>query len=50
MEATRNYNIIIIIWLFIALTAIFLLASVMHTSHTAAPVNWQSDTSWVKSW
>lgn len=49
MEATRNYNIIII-WLLAAVTAIVLLVSAAHTTKVDVPtMQWQSDSSWLKS-
>lgn len=49
MESTKSTDILIL-WLLAAVTAIILLVSA-HTYKVAAPtMQWQSDTSWVKSW
>lgn len=51
MEATKTTDSILILWLLAAVMAIILLVSVAHTTKVAAPtMQWQSDTSWVKSW
>lgn len=50
MTATTKTEPILIIWLLAAVTVIVFFVSLAHTPKVAAPVNWQSDTSWVKSW
>lgn len=51
MEATKTTDNILILWLLAAAISIVLLVSVAHTTKVAAPtMQWQSDTSWVKSW
>lgn len=50
MESTKSTDNILILWLLAAVTAIVLLVSA-HTYKVSAPtMQWQSDTSWVKSW
>ena len=50
MEATKSTDNILILWLLAAATAIILLMSA-HTHKVSAPaMQWQADSSWVKSW
>ena len=51
MEATKSTDNILILWLLAAATAIVLFVSLAHTPKVSAPtMQWQRDTSWVKSW
>lgn len=51
MEATKSTDIILILWLLAAVTAIVLLVSAAHTTKVDVPtMQWQSDSSWLKSW
>lgn len=51
MEATKSTDNILILWLLAAVTAIVLLVSAANTHKVAAPtMQWQTDSSWVKSW
>ena len=51
MEETTEKKSILIIWLLAAATAIVLFVSLAHTPKVSAPtMQWQRDTSWVKSW
>ena len=51
MTATTKTDPILILWLLAAVTAIVLLVSTAHTPKVSAPtMQWQTDSSWVKSW
>ena len=50
MEATKSTDNILILWLLAAATAIILLMSAQTHKVSAPTMQWQSDTSWVKSW
>ena len=50
MEATTKTEPILILWLLAAATAIILLMSAQTHKVSAPTMQWQSDTSWVKSW
>lgn len=50
MNKTLSTDNILILWLLAAVTAIVLLV-LIHTPKVATPtMQWQADTSWVKSW
>lgn len=51
MNKTLSTDNILILWLLAASTAIVLVVAAAHTTKVAAPaMQWQSDSSWVKSW
>lgn len=51
MEATKTTDNILILWLLAAFIAIVLIVAAANTTKVSAPaMQWQSDTSWVKSW
>ena len=50
MNKTLSTDNILILWLLAAAMAVIMLVSA-HTNKVSAPtMQWQSDTSWVKSW
>ena len=51
MNKTLSTDNILIIWLLAASIAIVLLVAVAHNTKVSAPaMQWQADSSWVKSW
>lgn len=51
MNKTLLTDNILILWLLAAVTAIVLFVSLAHTPKVSAPtMQWQADSSWVKSW
>lgn len=51
MTATTKTEPILILWLLAAAISIVLLVAAANTTKVAAPaMQWQSDSSWVKSW
>ena len=51
MEATKSTDNILILWLLAAAISIVLLVAAANTTKVEVPtMQWQSDSSWVKSW
>lgn len=51
MESTKTTDNILILWLLAAATAIVLVVAAAHTTNVEVPtMQWQADSSWVKSW
>lgn len=51
MEATKTTDNILILCLLAAVMAIVLFVSLAHTPKVSAPtMQWQADSSWIKSW
>ena len=51
MEATKTTDNILILWLLAAAISIVLLVAAANTTKVEVPtMQWQIDTSWVKSW
>lgn len=51
MEATKTTEPILVLWLLAAATVIVFFVSLAHTPKVAtSTMQWQSDSSWVKSW
>ena len=51
MTPTTKTEPILILWLLAAVTVIVFFVSAAHTTKVSAPtMQWQADSSWVKSW